>query len=1646
MAKDRFKFPSSGDYSFATFPSNAYLPYYERRKKEKEERDRDRFLGKIKAGMDVDLPSGMQIGGIHIPEEEQLGFLKAKKDFSVPDNFKFLDELPIAQRQLGVKTGEAITQAMYGYGNTAALGLPAALGVTMPEPESSTGQVARAIGSFAGFLKTPVKIGRVAAGYATKKFTGALAQKVNAIRNLKTAESVANASSLIRKAQMVKRGFKYGAGGALMLGTAEVAADIAHPKQYLNNFAHGAKIGTIFGAMGMAHIVKYPALSMVARQAGGRALMAVANEYPEGFASKENLGQLVYSEALNTFFLWKGVTPDMILKGKIPKKHKKIYDKITEQTEAHNREIINKFKMSEPTIKLGKDVTWDKVTAKMHLRDIWYEPDTLRENEVKGFEDTLKAVDISKKGLSVSVEWDSKRQRYITKTSGQLLEALKRKNAIEIKEGRKPTLELNVTIDKLKPEQANILPTPLEVASLFGDNSITWETIDKISSTQYFLYDVKKKTMRPVFPEEADFSPKKGKERFNPDEIQFEIEKRGGAKEIIATGAGKNVRNLVKQSPDTLIRRETQLHERIKELDTEINRESTRSYERDEYIKERDKINAELKRMKRPADKKVTPAKQIKNLLKKKATFLSQKRAYMDGIKDVKNFIRLITAEQKLEKQKVTDRNSKQGIRYLKGQKVLLENQVTLSRAEYQLDKLKVELKKVTTRLRNLKKVEKGKKPESTVFADAKRMINDIYKTPKRTLPIETSELLRARYGKLGMAVDYDTFLKMVIEHPGDTTLADLYTIEHNFNALEHMGRGERLRHLMGKTIIRWGLHEKDPSGDFAEKQRKEDAYYARKREKTWDNARDYVRKQKGRYYSPLAYILRPKAPIILENIRQWAGRVERKTGIPFHPVVRRILAGSAKRGHHLTRLTGALGEFAEANNELQNAVRVHYSNLYLGKNVYPERYSPELTKYIETIDTIMKEMAPVVRRYRHLMWIQDVEFGHKNVKVYRNQDNPEVRNLLLRGMEAKAQADIEGKPEVYEAWLEGEGKSVGIIREGAYLPEFMIRGKDVPLSKQEMMRHINVMGTTHLQSRKVFDGKDIAEIGLAESDIMSPNLNKQIYGYVNQVLNVQYLKDAFDAFDAITSKISKHLDAAKPKAGGKGSPESKALSTGMYLKIFADRAKGYPIQGGLISQYLKKTQSMFFRALTVRPYLWLRNLFQPIVTVPHKEIMFDPRFTTLNENFKWEKIPEAIREKYVEEGVDQRDSFNHSFLALEATAGVKKVPVLGWIFKAAEKVGGIYSFTDSINRRRVFRRTFHRSKYYMQEYNKGNINAKTMEQRLGIDKVDPNERKIIRNLITDKNLDDASFEMGRWMTDNSQWKYSRVEKGLWEQTAEGETWSNLLTWTKGIVHSMVTATERITEGIGTKNPAMVRGGAATIGGYFLAGTVANEILQAISVSHGSKYKNYGADAFMWSFGGVTAEIVRDFTDNIAGLVTAFDGTKEEQKTALNNALSMVDNIGIRQLTPFAKQALSLVEAMTNRSYISPVRDALTHATSGYGKDAKYVERTNLEAVAHAILSRDPNKTATVRRETYRKLQEMRRKLATSNNPIFRTYLKARIEKYTYMNDLFQRYTPYRIWETEQRKEREERNKRISMESTSYGYKQELEAYRRRRQ
>lgn len=1494
------------------------------------------------------------------------------------DYFKKKRELEVKKdedsRSFLEKAGGVLEQGLVG-----ALG-EATLGLMKPEedyaPQGTAETIANTAGAFGGFLLTPMKIGKGAATIGMKILRKPAMSALEAV--------------VPKAAAQVGRAGAYALKSAGSLAAASAVQDITDPAGMPQRALEGAALGAIFAGAGLAHFPKHPFISQILRQGAGRVAQGVLlGAYPEGYFDKENLANMLWSEALNTWFLKNGMTPGEILTGKMNSVKKAKWDMINNMF----NDAAKAGSAVKPEAKLGPSYYPKGRPESLSLHEIHIPIDT----KATEADIDLYAAGIREgKPKKIRVKWDVNEGKYVTLGQDALVQAAQMHQLQKVGRAEASDTRVQVLIMGEKPAVKPKLATPLEVAKgYYGVPVVDEAFIYAAEGARYFIGDVTQlhadtpAGLRMISNEKA-----LGSVKLKPYEVLYKATGTGEGEVLEPVAAGESLRkNLVhkgKYVPDP--------------------KQMMRLQNDRAYLE---------KRKQDILNQPVSAGDEITYKLGDETRVGTVAALTAEGIKTVDGSVVSGFDVISAKRHTVFDATDPQTIRHAKDLAAIAISETEMANKDLKnvtLDGKTYSIDKITNA--------------------ANRKLQIIRRIPLSELPEPYVKEIVARMKNLGVGLDDTQVLLRAIggvkERAGGATklrLLHLPAIERMLYNMENAAPEERWNILLQRLRNDNDLNHVPLTGERLRAQKESELTYNFYRRKQLAAAKE---NQKKTGQHALAKLFTLNHASAWSDIRYAAQIIQRNTPLPLYDMVMKIDPAAKMRKRYVDVRTTWLEPYSTASLEDQTAIKKYFTLVYDGKDTGGVLTTDKQVKYRDAINSMMAEIAPDIVRYRHGLWIRNVrepeiDGVQTKVRVFKSQSEKSVYDMLERGRELRSLSEIKGpKTEeakaAYEAWIqEATASGLGLIQAGAYLPEHILNLKSTPIDRFTESMSIDTFGHGPFEQRARKAGHiDLEE--MVVSQFRSGNLNDQLHNYVNQVGNATYVEPHLRALQEAVDIFKPYLEQARPQKPGREGIEPKGYSTLDYLNLYAARVKGFPVKFGPLGQAMRSVQAVFFKALAVRPVLWLRNIYQRYQQVPTKAMMFDPRFKGKGHTFG--KLPDEAKEWY-DVRIDEGGEHKQYYLQLESTSKIARNPVGKYLSRAVNAVGSIYSASDSANRRVVYNRTWWRSKYYIDGHLKGEISHEKMENRLGINKMKTAEQGRFREYIESKDASSAASWVGQWQTENSQWLYRRYGKSLAEMTPEGESFTNLLTWSKSAAQQMINAGERMQDGylraqmlkgMGDAGPArkaayrQMTDSALQIGGVMLAGYVGNMILSSVSNSHKAKYQSYGVDMFTWEFGGVTFSILKDFSTAAAEFVSAADGTPEEQKMATGNLLKMFDNVAIRQLLPFSKQTLAVMESITGRSYISPLYELGTSVINGTPAQETKVKRTMIESFIHGILITDPNKGRDVREFTYKKMLEMEEWAATEKNPVFKAYAKGRFEYMKYLNDLFMRYEPIEVY------------------------------------
>lgn len=1393
-------------------------------------------------------------------------------------------------------SAEAIEQLGRGFVEQASFGVSKSF-IEDKAPTVAGTQISRGIGSLLGFFAGPLKA--AGAGIALSKAGLAKILGKEFVKRqfvMKGGKKVAVKGLAKLQGEIYRKGMpkilEHMGTHAATLSAAEVLSDVTDIKGMPGRAGHGAIIGTIFGSVGMMGTVRFKAFSHVIRQGAGRALMAVAQQYPPGYLTEENLPQVIFHELLNTYFFSRGLSAKAMWEGRVTPqdiKFIKNYDKAAMEN--------NKRAGIEARLKIKPGMYKEVPTFFQWLSNALNK----RYIDPQGVADIMGT-------HTVFYDMKTKTLRPIFQGMRGNFKASATELEYKIKEGREPELvDIGKKLDDGTPEFMQ--------GEITAKNAVLDLMHIPMAEIPHNYKKILDKKIAGILP---DMGRKGGNDlvnilyaalEMNPKELRmkdlFRIE--------------KSLQNISKAPYGQEF--------------TEMFREFREKYQ-----------------LEGPLEDLVADA-------------ANYGVAGKDIISDIGHTLRKRTSIWNHLK-----------LKHKNDPRKLLQNLFTVGFWEGWLDIRK-----------NLHKMERN--TSIPIWAVYKQIMAAEGKVLQEMFDLLKDFEIVADQSKANQAG--------VKEHYWNRW-TNFERHQHETKTLLKLVKGP-----LSKPIAR-------AEYDALERVGKVEVAALDKKGNIYALPQEYI---KSTDMLPVA-LSKHKELSFLKALSP--KEFEKYTGF----VVNDTFISSADIGKYKSRYDAYKANY-EPRRSLPSFEQMNKFNAMRERDLDArnaealEKLNPMQRQSVELINTLMEKLAPLVREQRFMLWYEsylDVrkknpgrskEFLFSKTKqIYTTQ--AELGELLLRGQRIAEKALARGgDKKMLDAWLEGEANMLGLIEAGNYLPG-VLSGKFDPKMHSELAQRMDSLSLTHLKSRgkeyHVEESPKKLQDFLEEAFFAEP-LNVIIHNYTRDIVNGAYLKAPLQKMDKLLGmlNVDGHLSAAKR------SPFGKEYSFMDMMRLYTHRVRGLPIKVGAIMKIVKMTQSVFFRSLVLRPRLWLRNLFQQFVTNPARKATLDPKYALK----RLKSLPYDQQMRYARQ-VSQFESFARDWMMWDETQWLRKVPFIGRGVKIAEKVGKIYAHTDEINRGTVYAKVFLRGLDKMHNWagtEKTKKSWNKLMRELNVHNIDEEiQRAQIKDLIAKGDYTESAARLGEFMATNSQWVYKRSGKSIWEMTGGGESFTNLITWSKGIGQRAGMIFKNLGEGYERKDMRMIGAAGAELGGLMLSGYIAGEILASLTVSHKKKYSDYGFDAFAWEFGGVGLDLVRGFTERIGDLVTAYDDPPEVRAKAMEEFAKYIDNIWIRQLLPFAKMGLGMAEAVTGQSYISPIYNLVMK------KGISKVDRTLYEGIAHAFFASDPNKGKAVRDWAGKAKQEWERKMRHATNPVSKAYATAKYKRYKYFDDLFSRYQPIEVY------------------------------------
>ena len=673
-------------------------------------------------------------------------------------------------------------------------------------------------------------------------------------------------------------------------------------------------------------------------------------------------------------------------------------------------------------------------------------------------------------------------------------------------------------------------------------------------------------------------------------------------------------------------------------------------------------------------------------------------------------------------------------------------------------------------------KISKKWKGIDKIIDNAERRLKLIYNIQDMKLPLGYLDLMKERVENLKIGATLES-LQESLEIKGKFPafkMKDLLVMQEKLFELESLPVEDRISGLTSYIAMNHGLEHPELTGEARIKQDAIEALERNRRKNVLAKA-VYNAEHVPGSGSVMKQLLTFDRLSTWLDFNKFAALMQAKTGIPMHDLYRKIHAMTGEKKKMLIKHTKFLNAYNGMPETEQAGVFLYYRRLYALESIRDIPLNERQLNYIKDVNTVMKELAPLVVEERFKMWNETVAEPeleitgnpvHPAAKAFPRQNEPEIRSFLFRGRDAWIKSIMKQDRSFFDMWIqEAIDRQIGTVSKDVYLPEFIVNMGKTNLMYEYEASNIGFVGKGHLKSRAIIKDR-FTDLDLVESladEFRDKNLHVRLHAYINQILNVKYIEPSLDGLESIINTFGNAFKEAKPPGLGRKGVEAKGISMLDYFRLYAHRVKGYPIKIGPIGEHLRFIQSAFFRSLVVRPFLITRNLPQRIVTAPHKSNVLDPRYL-FQKRFSFDAMPDDIKGKYLST-VSQLSVFRQDYLQLMESEKMKTWPFIGTFVKLAEKVGSLYSLSDEYNRRYVFSKTFFKAKDYINKYIGGQINQDLLDRTLGIGKMESVNQRTWRGLIQGKKVDEAAAHLAEWTDMNTNWMYGRTEKSLPEMT-----------------------------------------------------------------------------------------------------------------------------------------------------------------------------------------------------------------------------------------------------------------------------------------
>ncbi len=361
-------------------------------------------------------------------------------------------------------------------------------------------------------------------------------------------------------------------------------------------------------------------------------------------------------------------------------------------------------------------------------------------------------------------------------------------------------------------------------------------------------------------------------------------------------------------------------------------------------------------------------------------------------------------------------------------------------------------------------------------------------------------------------------------------------------------------------------------------------------------------------------------------------------------------------------------------------------------------------------------------------------------------------------------------------------------------------------------------------------------------------------------------------------------------------------------LQTWWKRLNGFNVANDPASQIINKVRSYFWRGiLNNNAYIYARNLFQNTALLgqkmglrgiaKHGWKLFKPEVRLTGDK----TINKAMKE-YFDTYISELSGLSRDYFFVESS--MTKYKFTKNAKRVLEYLPQKYGITDLFNRLKAFRIIYDNAADNLKLFRGGKItNRKLMLRTGGYNLTNLQQKELLLHLAK-KNDDMFLKTLSGHIVENTHFKYTRFEKGLFEQSATGQHIADTFTWFKGNIQNLYKGgVERFSEGVKKKNYTEAYAGLRTLVGYFVAAEGAN---YAMGEMLGKGKSNYGVGSFKWGVGGVGLNTLMDIGD-LGGFIDAVSTGDTKKGWGYLAAIGSVNKLA--RLVPFVDVMINSMEA-----------------------------------------------------------------------------------------------------------------------------------------